>query len=137
MSLKKLFHEKGISDEGLLMCNNRITTVKERVLAGSQHLLRLDSEVVKPLSGEEEESLLNKISKLIPSCDAIIFEDYDKGTITPSLIKSVVETARKHTKPTVVDPKRTTFLPTAEWIYLSRTSKNCRKECTLVLLMMI
>ncbi len=109
MSLKKLFHEKGISDEGLLMCNNRITTVKERVLAGSQHLLRLDSEVVKPLSGEEEESLLNKISKLIPSCDAIIFEDYDKGTITPSLIKSVVETARKHSKPTVVDPKKNNF----------------------------
>ena len=104
-----LLEKRGISDAGVVNSTDRITTVKERVLAGSQHLLRIDSETLKPLTPSEESELIQKISQLVPDCDAIIFEDYDKGGITASLIEEVVNLAKKHNKPTIVDPKKNNF----------------------------
>ncbi|MFQ3214696.1 MAG: rfaE bifunctional protein kinase chain/domain [Marivirga sp.] len=107
--LINLLAKREISDEGIVSSNDRMTTVKERVLAGSQHLLRIDTESLQALLAHEEEKLLARISSLIPSCDAIIFEDYDKGGITPSLISAVVTMAKAHHKPTIVDPKKNNF----------------------------
>jgi len=108
-TFQELLKKREITSQGIVSSKSRITTVKERVLSGSQHLLRIDDESLNSLSSTEEESLVQKISALIPDCDAVIFEDYDKGTITPSLIASVVEVAKKHNKPTVVDPKKANF----------------------------
>lgn len=107
--LLRLLEKRGISGEGIISSKDRITSVKERVLAGSQHLLRIDSETLRSILPEEESQLLNKIAALIPECDAIIFEDYDKGGITPSLISEVVKLAKQHQKPTIVDPKKNNF----------------------------
>ena len=106
---KSLLKKRGITDAGIVQSSDRITTVKERILAGSQHLLRIDEESVNPLNKEEETSLTERIAQLIPQCDAIIFEDYDKGGITPDLIKKVVSLAKENDKPTVVDPKKDNF----------------------------
>lgn len=108
-TFQDLLKRREITNEGIISSKSRITTVKERVLSGSQHLLRIDDESLNGLSSKEEEELVQKINVLIPDCDAIIFEDYDKGTITSSLIASVVEAAKKHNKPTVVDPKKVNF----------------------------
>jgi len=107
--LKQLFDAHDINSEAVIQSQDRITTVKERVLAGSQHLLRLDAESTKPLQKREESELVKKIAKLVPDCDAIVFEDYDKGTITPELIKQVISLAKQHKKPTIVDPKKNNF----------------------------
>ncbi len=107
--LEELLKKRGISEEGIIKSPNRITTVKERVLSGSQHILRVDSEHDNNLLAEEESLLLERIHKLLPRCQVVIFEDYDKGTITPAIIRETIRLARKLNIPTVVDPKKRNF----------------------------
>jgi len=106
----ELLRQRGISADGIVKSKNRITTVKTRVLAGSQHMLRVDSETEKTLNEEEEEVLLAQISGLVKQCDAVIFEDYDKGVLNPSVITQTIALAGQQNIPTVVDPKKRNFL---------------------------
>jgi rfaE bifunctional protein kinase chain/domain len=106
----QLLKEKGISPRGIIQSNHRITTLKERILSGSQHMLRVDTEFESGLLPIEERSLQQLILELLESCDVVIFEDYDKGTITPSLIEKIVATAKEKGIPVVVDPKKNNFL---------------------------
>lgn len=105
----ELLNKRTISSRGLVKSRDRITTVKERVLAGSQHLLRVDRESLAELNAAEEEKLQDQILKLLPEVNAVIFEDYDKGTITASIIKATIEAAAKQGIPTIVDPKKNNF----------------------------
>lgn len=106
----QLLENRSISGKGIIRSRERITTVKERVLAGYQHLLRVDSETVRPLSQMEQRSLIQHIEELMESCDVIIFEDYDKGTLNADVIEATIQTARKKGIPTVVDPKKMNFM---------------------------
>lgn len=108
--LKTLLDERGMVKEGILEVEDRPTTNKQRIIAGSQHILRVDSEIDTPLKKEQTEALLEKIEPLLAQCDAVIFEDYDKGVITPELIQKVVHWAEKKGIPTIVDPKKRNFL---------------------------
>lgn len=105
----ELLDRRTISSRGLVKSKDRITTVKERVLAGSQHLLRVDRESLAELNAAEEEKLQSQILKLLPEVNAVIFEDYDKGTITASIIKATIEAAAEQGIPTIVDPKKNNF----------------------------
>lgn len=110
---KKLLHmmdEKGMSREGIVVSASRPTTVKTRVIAAHQHVVRIDDESDEVATIQEEKELLGKIEKLISTCQVIIFEDYDKGVITPEIIKHTVALAAKRGIPTVVDPKKRNFL---------------------------
>lgn len=99
-----------MSKEGIVTTNRRPTTLKARVIAAHQQIVRIDEESEQPASVEEENLLLDRIEKLMPDCKVIIFEDYDKGTITPRVIESVVKKARAARIPVVVDPKKRNFL---------------------------
>lgn len=99
----------GLSAEGITQSMHRITTVKHRILAASQHLLRIDSEMDKLIDEEEEEVLWQKIQTLLPQTQAVIFEDYDKGVITPKLIEKTIQLAQKLHIPTIIDPKKRNF----------------------------
>jgi rfaE bifunctional protein kinase chain/domain len=109
-NLLSLIEGRQMSTEGILSVENRPTTVKQRVISGSQHMLRIDSETDSPLSSEQTQELLAKIKVLLPQCQAVIFEDYDKGVITPELIQKVVSLANQKGIPTIVDPKKRNFL---------------------------
>ena len=109
-NLLSLLESKGMSKEGLLKLENRPTTIKHRIISGSQHILRVDSETDKPISSEETEQLFSKIKQLLPDCHVVIFQDYDKGLITSALIEKTVLLADKQGVPTVVDPKKRNFL---------------------------
>lgn len=106
---EELLQKREISKEGIVRSPHRITTIKERVLAGSQHILRVDSEHDRILLPEEEELLLERIRKLLPRCHVVIFEDYDKGVLTQRLISETIRMAREKGIPTVVDPKKRNF----------------------------
>jgi D-glycero-beta-D-manno-heptose-7-phosphate kinase len=100
-----------MSAEGILEDNNRITTVKTRVISNHQHLLRVDREIDSPLSHEMESRFIENVIKALNNnkIDAIIFEDYDKGSITPKVIQQIVDEACKRNIPTLVDPKKRNF----------------------------
>jgi rfaE bifunctional protein kinase chain/domain len=105
-----LLKENQLSAEGIIQSDDRMTTVKNRVLAGSQHMLRIDSETDTLLNEEERKALLKRIKEVAKSCDVIIFQDYDKGVLSKELIWEVIRFAEKHHIPTVVDPKKRNFL---------------------------
>lgn len=102
--------DKNISKEGIVTSRHRPTTVKTRIIASHQHIVRVDEESDKVINSEEEQLLLEKIEKLLPQCQAIVFEDYDKGVLNASLIEKTVALAKKNNIPTVVDPKKRNFL---------------------------
>lgn len=108
--LEKSLREKGLNCEGLIRSKDRITTIKERIIAGTQQVVRIDTETDKPVSDEEKDRLVSKAKELIPSCNVIIFEDYDKGVLTAESIKEITDFAIEHNVPTVVDPKKRNFL---------------------------
>jgi D-glycero-beta-D-manno-heptose-7-phosphate kinase len=99
-----------ISKEGIVVSSHRPTTVKTRIIASSQHVVRVDEESDKVVNAQEEQDLLLRIEKLLPSCQVVIFEDYDKGVLSSSIIEKTVALANKNKIPTVVDPKKRNFL---------------------------
>lgn len=102
--------ENEIGKEGLVSSSDRVTTVKTRVMASHQHVVRVDAESEMEATSAEEKKLLEKIEQLIFECQVVIFEDYDKGTITPTIIEKTVALAKKKNIPVVVDPKKRNFL---------------------------
>lgn len=105
-----LLKEAGISAAGLVHSPTRMTTVKTRVLGNSQHLLRIDSEQTQPIDALEEMKLIHLVSTIAKEgLDAIIFEDYNKGVLTPNVIESVIKIAKANGIPTTVDPKKDNF----------------------------
>ena len=110
LQFKELLQKRQISNAGIVTLDGRPTTVKTRVISGHQHVVRVDEETDKPLFDQQEGHLWEKIASLLPGADVVIFEDYDKGTISRSLIEKVVALAGKHDIPTVVDPKKRNFL---------------------------
>ena len=102
--------ERNITDQGIYKSETRPTTVKTRVISNNKHIVRIDEESTDVINNNEKEGLLTNIEKLLPQCQVVIFEDYDKGCITPEVIKFTVDLAKKHNIPTVVDPKKQNFL---------------------------
>ena len=105
-----LLNSRGMDTRGIVQSDDRMTTVKERMLSNSQQLLRIDRETAKPLHKKDKENLLKKIEQVIKEADVVIFEDYDKGVLDKKLIKSIVQLAQAKKIPTAVDPKKTNFL---------------------------
>ncbi len=101
-----------MTSEGILTSVTRITTVKYRIIGNNTQLLRVDKEITDPLSDEDEAKLIEKISNLleIRKISAIVFQDYDKGCITPRIIAEVAAMAKERGIPTTVDPKHRNFL---------------------------
>jgi D-glycero-beta-D-manno-heptose-7-phosphate kinase len=110
-TLVRLFNEHHIKTSWLVQLTSRITTTKTRIISRSQHMLRLDAEITKELSADDENALLQKVQQYIDSeqPNVIIFEDYNKGVLTERVIKEITALCKKHNIITTVDPKRKNF----------------------------
>jgi rfaE bifunctional protein kinase chain/domain len=108
--LMQRLDELGMSKEGIVVSEDRPTTVKTRVIASHQHVVRVDEESDKEANANEKKLLLERIEKLLPQCQVVIFEDYDKGVLSEKIITQATALAGKHNIPTVVDPKKRNFL---------------------------
>lgn len=109
--LVHLLEDQGISTDGIWKSTTRKTTVKTRIIGNNQQLIRIDSEQTNLISEEEENQVLHQLKKLIESgLDALIFEDYNKGLLTPRLIKEVIQLCKENNVLTTVDPKKDHFL---------------------------
>ena len=98
---------QGLSSAGITRSGTRPTTVKTRVMAGKQQLLRIDRETVAPLNHDENEILIKKVVELLDTADihVILFQDYNKGVLTPENIRFLLQEAQRRSLPTAVDPK--------------------------------
>jgi rfaE bifunctional protein kinase chain/domain len=80
------------------------------VIASDQHVVRVDGEDDSIASEAEEELILEKIKKILPTSHVVIFEDYDKGALNQTIIEKTIQWANELDIPTVVDPKKRNFL---------------------------
>jgi D-beta-D-heptose 7-phosphate kinase/D-beta-D-heptose 1-phosphate adenosyltransferase len=83
----------------------RPTTVKTRIVAHHQQVVRADREQSDDIDAALEDGLVGRLRGALPSCGALIVSDYQKGVITPRLMKAVVSLARRLGIPVLVDPK--------------------------------
>jgi len=107
--LKTQLRKKGVDCEGVFIDKLRPTTQKTRVIAHHQQVVRIDREVVRPISNQASSDIIDYISQRIKTLDALIIEDYGKGVIVPRLVKAAVRAAKKYKKIITVDPKETHF----------------------------
>lgn len=103
------FESLGVDAGGLVQDPRRPTTRKTRILGGSQQVLRIDRETRRDIAGETRESIATYIQGAIPSVDAVLISDYGKGLLTPDLLARIIQQARQHGKPAIVDPKGLDF----------------------------
>lgn len=92
-----------------LVDHRRPTTVKLRLVAGGQQLLRLDREDAAPVSPELEARLIALVSEQIGAADVVVLSDYRKGLLTDTLVRHTVEACRAANRLLIVDPKRRQF----------------------------
>ncbi|WP_373552847.1 bifunctional heptose 7-phosphate kinase/heptose 1-phosphate adenyltransferase [Haliscomenobacter sp.] len=111
---RQLLPEYGMSNQSIIHSTARRTTVKTRVMAGAQHLLRLDQEDTHDLNDAEAEQLLEVIEQVLDTQEihVILFQDYNKGILTPKVIREVILESIRRGIPTAVDPKFNNF-----WAY--------------------
>lgn len=83
--------EKGIHTDGIIMEENRCTTVKTRIIAHNQQVVRFDKEIKSEISKSTLSLILEYVRDCLPKIRAIILADYCKGVITKNLIKKLLE----------------------------------------------
>jgi rfaE bifunctional protein kinase chain/domain len=109
MLVEDLLRQAQMPVNGIITDVSRPTTVKTRIMGNNQHIARLDREVKTPLAEAAAMRLLAALGEEIRSLGGIIIEDYNKGVITPFIIREVIALARKHSLPVFVDPKFANF----------------------------
>jgi rfaE bifunctional protein kinase chain/domain len=110
--LADILRREGIDTDCVVTDASRPTTTKTRIMSRSHQLIRVDKEVVNSVEGTVAGELQTRITEKLPGVDAVVFEDYDKGSITPALVDRVMKSASKYSIPVVVDPKFRNF-----WMY--------------------
>jgi len=95
----------GVESRLVALPGGRPTTVKTRIVAHSQQLVRADREDASDLPAHAETGLVEAVRREIASCSALVISDYQKGVVTRSLLRRVLPLARRHRVPVLVDPK--------------------------------
>jgi rfaE bifunctional protein kinase chain/domain len=103
--LLEILRQSGLSTGGLTAEAGRRSTVKTRIIAHSQHVVRLDEESTGSILPETEQALLDRVQAKLPKCDVAVLSDYAKGVLTDTLVREVIRLCRAASKPVVVDPK--------------------------------
>jgi rfaE bifunctional protein kinase chain/domain len=109
LDLGRFLRERGIETGGLVTDPGRPTTVKTRIVAHSQQVVRADKETRAEVTGSVEETLLGRVLEGLGRFDAVIISDYGKGAITSRLLGDLIPKARQAGKIVSVDPKDAQF----------------------------
>jgi len=104
-----LIKENNIERDGVFYDEDRPTTVKTRIIAHNQHVVRIDKEDRSEISSDLENKILQFIQQRKNEIDGIILQDYNKGVLTKSLIKQVIDFASQNNILITVDPKFDNF----------------------------
>jgi D-glycero-beta-D-manno-heptose-7-phosphate kinase len=132
-ALISLMLQNNLSTKGLIAVEQRKTTVKTRIIAGSQQMLRIDEESLNDLNETEQHDLLLQIRAVLDTkkIDVILFQDYNKGVLTLNLIQMVLKEAVRRGIPTCVDPKHRHFLEYKQSTLFKPNLKEIREALPL------
>jgi len=107
--LKSELDQRGVVTDGIIVDRTRPTVLKSRVIAHKQQIVRIDRELVNPVSQKVLSRVISYVKKRMRDIDILIIEDYGKGMITPQLLKDIVPVAKRFKKIIAVDPKEDHF----------------------------
>jgi D-beta-D-heptose 7-phosphate kinase/D-beta-D-heptose 1-phosphate adenosyltransferase len=105
----KLFGELGIGTGGVFRERGRQTTVKTRIFANQQQVVRIDRETTDHPKVSTLQNVLKYFSENVENHSGIIISDYGKGLLTEKLIRTIIRRAKESRKLIVVDPKMVNF----------------------------
>jgi D-beta-D-heptose 7-phosphate kinase/D-beta-D-heptose 1-phosphate adenosyltransferase len=103
--LHVLCRDAGLAVEGVLAVPGRPTTVKTRIVAHHQHVVRFDREEDAPVDDRVTAALARRAMALLEHAQVLVVSDYDKGAIARALLEPLLEEAARHGVPVVIDPK--------------------------------
>jgi rfaE bifunctional protein kinase chain/domain len=107
--LRREAQDSGIGIDGLMVDPQRPTTVKTRVIAHNQQVVRTDRESRDEIAGSVQAAISKQVITAVNQCDCIIISDYGKGVITKRLLGDLIPKARSAGKIVSVDPKEAHF----------------------------
>jgi rfaE bifunctional protein kinase chain/domain len=109
MRLRKAFHRLGVPTDGLATDPGRPTTIKTRIIAHNQQVVRADRESRAPLSPDIEDLIVDAFKREVETGDAVVVSDYGKGLLTPRVLSSILTAAAERGRVVCLDPKARTF----------------------------
>ncbi len=114
-------------------CPDRKTTVKTRIMAGNQHLLRVDNEDKHDINVTQEKEIMDRFSKLLSTdtINGVILQDYNKGLLTPQVIESIINFCVSKGIPTFVDPKEKNFFAYKKCTFFKPNKKEVMQSVGL------
>lgn len=101
----KLLEAKGVDTGLVLKCENRITTLKARLVSGGQQMTRIDHEDTSDIDRKTQDRLKEMLTAAIDSYDIVLMSDYQKGVLSESFTHEVIKIAAEHGKKVIVDVK--------------------------------
>ena len=107
--MKHMLEREGIQQHKLVSDQKRPTTVKTRIIAHNQQVVRADRESRAEIDGYTENEFAGHIEQRMSDLDGLLISDYGKGTITLPLLERIVGLANQKKKFVAVDPKETHF----------------------------
>ena len=107
--LQEMIEDCGIDTSGLIRLDDRPTTLKIRVLANDQHIVRIDRESRDVLPKLAEQQVLDTLQEKVCSVDIIVLSDYNKGFFSPTMLARVIGLANATQRRVIVDPKGEDF----------------------------
>ena len=105
--LREILETRGVALDGVIFDSSYTTIRKTRIIARNQQVVRVDRERRRGFTDAQRAQVLAHFERLLPSLDAIILEDYDKGLLDQPLVDALVSAARAAKKIVTVDPKPT------------------------------
>jgi len=106
--LQEIFARNDIDTSAIVTLTDRQTATKTRVIAGHQHVLRLDAEDLSDIPDDDREEMFKALMSNF-EVDAIILSDYAKGALPVSTCQQIIAAARERSVPVLVNPKGTDF----------------------------
>lgn len=103
--VKAALAEAGVESSLVVSDRGRPTTVKTRIIAHHQQVVRADREQADDIADALEDELIRRVGEGLPSCRALVLSDYQKGVVTARIMKAILPLARRRRIPVFVDPK--------------------------------
>lgn len=103
--LRELLEARGLTSDGLIDDPDRVTTIKTRIIAHHQHVVRADQEERAPAEGEVAARLVDAVSGQLEGASAVILQDYNKGVLSGTVLAGLLPRLQESGLPVTVDPK--------------------------------
>ncbi|MEZ5425530.1 MAG: D-glycero-beta-D-manno-heptose-7-phosphate kinase [Pyrinomonadaceae bacterium] len=128
---KEILEKNGVPGNFLIKSPERPTTIKTRVVAHSQQVVRIDREVAEGLSEKEEKSVWRKAERLFSETDIVVISDYAKGVLTEELLSRLITKGKAQKKMILIDPKGKDYRKYAGASLLTPNKKEAAEACGL------